>query len=1745
MMKRNGKRRVLSLLLCAAMLLSLVPVLTVAGDPAEAKTSLPGIEAMKAGATLNILEIAPSADQGSIGYYIAGQEPCRNWLSVASGKSGADRLSYVNDLFNGLASAGLLSSDDTKPLKAVYSSGTGTNKYYDEKYPWDSPTGYTKMTLASPDSVSVKGSYTEQANGGYNLVSGFTLVANDSGTYNQKIAYYTTGTTGSEQYYYDPTFTKIEANAIDDVASGTPVYTNSDTGRTLDYKQYVYVGTVGPSFILHYDPNTTYYTVTNPGTPAQTKTDTHYYVGVVDSYVAVTAGTAGYFNPAAPVLQYVGDNSGAYSFTAGGTGSVTIKTSTVWYKGGFTNNDWFLRYVFDCDKDAEITAAKTNITFKVTTETPAQVTTDQVSSAGLIVLGRGLKNDSGKVTTTGYTNEAFQSNVVTTAILNAVKKDKANDAVYGKPVIVDYQLYIAKPTENTPSALATALIDYAKTGKSFTDNPTSWVGGSVYVYSPDSTRPALATSAFATPFDATLYNTSSARFGEVYDDITYENFLRTSKGQSGSALLSEAVSMAACVRYIINYNQKRHSGVKTSIRVLDVEPVMSTTDKTTDTSHLTKATVTDWTGLDASNITIDSMSSSELIGKIDDLSEKYDLIYIGAKTTNKTNPLNSANARYKYANIGATVIASNEHGWGISGLLDRDYTTDGKQINANDTSRTFRYSGNDLTEPKYDELKAYVDAGYPVVIDDGLISTAGKPAVVETKYTVNITSTAASTVGKYPTLTATPVAVTGGASLPSGETYQWYKGNNIISNATSASYKPTADGTYYCTVSYSNNTVATSQRITVTTTTTTALTVTPDTYSSADGGYAYYYYNYLGWKYYNYYYYTTSSNWNPDTSELSVTAIKDISKYSAYDYVSDDAYLYQWYKNGSKNGQPTSTLTITSPGSYRCLVYLPKNTQLYYYNNGNDYYVYSDGYKYAYSQTYVATQTTTTTYTASDPAGTATTATIPASDKVDYVISTSAVDNCSIMYRFLKYAVKRVNSGVSQNVMQVSNLASSTLKTTLRRYVNLSKPSIVFDSSAAVKGKQAAGKPLVYDQATAAAGTCSCGGELTYTFYISNPTDPNVSNTAYTCSLYLDLNADGKYTADELINDTEITDSSGTAVKNGSLKVGHKYTVTRSVAKQGIIPWKLQVTSTGSSAIHASAQDYAYNKPTSTPTTINILQLRSDNGGLDLEAETTEGGSANHSSVTNKNYSGYYGQLFADVSYDFNVNIVSVKAGDISQLSSTLSNYDNNKLPAYLTAHKLTANSRISDVFNSFDMLVLGFNDCYKELSMDSVAALKTYIASGKPVLFTHDNMSYYSVYDNKESRFEQTQYYTINSDDEKYSGYAMYKWDSSYPPFGYYFTMAMRDTVGLDRYGVVNAKYGYSKYERGVIPKATDWTGFVASKNYPTINYSAGNTNYATYKALLAANYSIAFQPGSATAYDDATGNISAAKTVGETQGISNPFLYNNSSGGNRDVYAVSEENKGQITTYPYNVNTSSFGGTNDSIAVGHTHYQYQQLNLNAADTVVWYCLKGDIYEPNDASNNYYIYTKGNVTYSGAGHAYAENVSSKDNPDEAKLFVNTMIAAYRVAKVNPENTFTTEDKSTVTADYVVPTDGTAALTATDQKIWFTVTDNNVGSGRITHVIFTKGDAQTPAVEFPSESGTTSIPVYDADGKPVTTIVTGNYYVLLKDLQSDLSLTGGETVKLQVKTTFTDGSDAKSSAQQPLTIHNFNLFDLN
>ena len=291
------------------------------------------------------------------------------------------------------------------------------------------------------------------------------------------------------------------------------------------------------------------------------------------------------------------------------------------------------------------------------------------------------------------------------------------------------------------------------------------------------------------------------------------------------------------------------------------------------------------------------------------------------------------------------------------------------------------------------------------------------------------------------------------------------------------------------------------------------------------------------------------------------------------------------------------------------------------------------------------------------------------------------------------------------------------------------------------------------------------------------------------------------------------------------------------------------------------------------------------------------------------------------------------------------------------------------------------------------MTAIRDYIASGKSILFTHDTTSFVNVPSGQFRAQEQNGRSTsLRIGDENYKPWVEY--------WGYKFNSLIRDTVGLDRYGVsvndpVKTGFGYG-------------TGSGEWANITDKSKNGGKD--------------VAYKPGS-----------NRTETVGETQGYTYWLMNNNrypglasrlnlkgiddgdgqtSERGEKYKHSVGKINSGQITMYPYKLE--------DNFAISTTHGQYYQVNLEAdddgdgeSDIVVWYTINNrnsavtnDLFKmsPNDVRNNYYIFNKGNVTYSGVGHSSIDSkIGSGTNENEIKLFINTMIAAYKAGLRAPE----------------------------------------------------------------------------------------------------------------------------------------------
>lgn len=572
--------------------------------------------------------------------------------------------------------------------------------------------------------------------------------------------------------------------------------------------------------------------------------------------------------------------------------------------------------------------------------------------------------------------------------------------------------------------------------------------------------------------------------------------------------------------------------------------------------------------------------------------------------------------------------------------------------------------------------------------------------------------------------------------------------------------------------------------------------------------------------------------------------------------------------------------------------------------------------------------------------------------------SETVLDNSSYMYELIK------NTKDKKNLIRLSNLTESLFNW----YLNLEKPEITIIGTAATAENQTI--PL----------TKAADGYywLTYQFTLTNKSAADTGTTC-DCKLYVDINADGKFSrTNEKVSDITITNSAGETQHPDdggeySLSMNKEYYVRRAVSDEyaGVIPWKLEVTQRGNSSRRAGATGY-YEIKRPEKEKVNILQIKTagTNNNLDL-AE----------SMNNPNSMFYHYITELDT---FDINITSMDANEYKTAHDEF----------YKTESGVVDYKSGCDYLDQYDMLIIGFADVYREADNDTGAmtAISEYVKAGRSILFTHDTTSYANVprgQYNAQEKNESTHY--LRNDGNGYNKMAYW---------GYSFNTLIRGLVGMDRYGIKGVHQDILQRGGGYIRDNSEWSDITdKTKN---------------------GEKDVAYVPGSARTW-------TCAEVQGYTYSSLNRLVYGteyseylnlkgmprNDSGQYDSGNTVSRVNSGQITTYPYVLD--------EVFPVAKTHAQYYQLDLESdedndgeSDIVVWYTIDDEIYNragnpvirdydiyqrsPGDVRNNYYIFNKGNVTYSGVGHNGIEKTYSPNvDANEVKLFINTMIAAYRV----------------------------------------------------------------------------------------------------------------------------------------------------
>lgn len=340
----------------------------------------------------------------------------------------------------------------------------------------------------------------------------------------------------------------------------------------------------------------------------------------------------------------------------------------------------------------------------------------------------------------------------------------------------------------------------------------------------------------------------------------------------------------------------------------------------------------------------------------------------------------------------------------------------------------------------------------------------------------------------------------------------------------------------------------------------------------------------------------------------------------------------------------------------------------------------------------------------------------------------------------------------------------------------------------------------------------------------------------------------------------------------------------------------------------------------------------------------------------------------------------------------------------------------------NYNLIIMGYGEFYQIDNLDDdLKAIKEYIDEGNAVLVTHDTTSYYN-FDDKSEKV-----------------------------WGLSFNRNLRDTVGMDRYGISTED---SPLKKGVdISKDSNETDYKQ-----VVEYSNSKNKDIAYEPR--SNRTKIIKNAQGFTFPDLNEFQKASEQTGK-YGIYKDLQIGKSNATNTLIL-----NKGQITMYPCTISASQ--------ALTLSGNPYYQLDLNQdadedgeTDLVVWYALSNwgsnsGSYEVSagDARNNYYLYTDGNITYNGMGRSNA----SWQQYGELQLFVNTMIMAYDSVPHAPELLLKEDydrnsaDVNTIytTIDDAIDQDSGGVEAAsldgidTTRDVYFTVTDTNNLKNQIT-----------------------------------------------------------------------------------------------
>ncbi len=715
------------------------------------------------------------------------------------------------------------------------------------------------------------------------------------------------------------------------------------------------------------------------------------------------------------------------------------------------------------------------------------------------------------------------------------------------------------------------------------------------------------------------------------------------------------------------------------------------------------------------------------------------------------------------------------------------------------------------------------------------------------------------------------------------------------------------------------------------------------------------------------------------------------------------------------------------------------------------------------------------------------------------------IDNSSNMYELFKYSqgyefcmdVTSADYGkyigitdgmgssrednIKPNLVSAGDLLTGkTAKTVAEKYVATDKISLTmnkipmeygYDTYAATQNRDGNGAGETHFRGTLVADSIKYlekdsdnNRELVYDFVINS--NSTVSDT-YTPYLFVDINNDGKFSKEtEMITDAQVFVKATGAEADMDITGDHyvlyrdvEYELKRPVDKDyyGFIKWKLYLSSLSDSKIHASVDGSTVAENLGDTVDLKILQLNHNGAStLNLQNELER----RNGTGDNRTFMRYLSEIpgynlyirtitVQEFENDFNAKYTAAYNAAPAGAKPTVEQYSETYFDEYEFTRTING---ATSTKQGCDMLVLGFGDDYANFATDNAMnAVRRFIENGNPTLMTHDFIMF----------------------------------DGNYKQVGY-----LRDLVGMDKYGnstlVTDGGVTYNYKTNAGDPNLHDYLR-------SGLQYTRDDQKNV-FAAIESTGRQVAYEPGTLR-------SRTSRYTYGFTDAtffrykwgdwfnthrwhawLNTPKVYiaqGQGQEGYQNEYYVDQLNSGQITDYPYHISSR--------YRVANTHFQYFELNLDAdddndgeSDVVVWYTL-GDVANTDrhnifgkdgdykHASTAYYIYNKGNVTYTGAGHSGLEQTTD----EEAMLFVNSLFAALQSKLVAPSAGF--YETPVITASPIsslaVPYDGnvtagtnpdSSIIKGTDGEYKYKFVDPNANAGQVangTKMFFRMSDA--------------------------------------------------------------------------------------